>query len=75
MPKETKEEFYKRVSEYLETQLQWKSPSGDTIFVNSGDNGVLMRGPFAGYSLHELKHFIGEVEGKRVMHDPEEDNY
>lgn len=66
----TREEQYKEVKEYLVTTFSYKDPpENEPISLNSGDNSVFMKGPFAGHSLRALKQFIAEVEGRKITYE------
>lgn len=69
----TREQQYNEVKKYLIEKMGYEDPPDDApILLNSGDNSVFMRGPFAGYSLSGLKRFVADVEGRKIQYDPDD---
>lgn len=60
--------FYRKVKDFLIIEMGF-DPTTPIITLNSGDNGVFMRGEMAGYSLRGLKEYIAGVEGKKIKEE------
>ena len=63
-----REEFLKSVIDYLKDTFNFDC-NKDKFILNSGDNGVLMRGPFAGHSLCSLKEFVAKEKSIPIEYD------
>jgi hypothetical protein len=57
-------EFYERVRRFL--ILRSINLDQDPFILTDGDNSVLVKGEFAGYSLRELKELVARKEGKKI---------
>jgi hypothetical protein len=66
-----KEDFKLELIQYLKNtfpDVLIRIEKNDSIPLNSGDNGILMRGPFAGYSLCGLIEFLAQEMNKKTVY-------
>jgi hypothetical protein len=68
-PKEKK--FYERLINYLENKFGYDCKQ-EVFELHSGDNSVIMKGEFGGYSLFTLKKYVADVQGKKTIYDQDE---
>lgn len=68
---EKEQEYYDKVIKYLKSIFGWNADTMKSVTLNSGDNSVLMRGPFAGHSLSELKEYVAKIQEKPIEWDSE----
>ena len=75
----SEQEFYDKIMKYFDSTFENVSKrirsTDKIIYTNSGDNGVLMQGPFSGYSLRSLIEFAAKFNNKQIKSDPRDDNF
>lgn len=64
---EKEQTFYNSVVEYLTETFKFDC-TAEEFFLDSGDNSVICRGPYAGKSLYSLKKYVAEVQGKKATY-------
>lgn len=64
---EKQQAFYEGVVKYLTEEFKFDC-TAEEFFLDSGDNSVTCRGPYAGKSLYSLKKYVSDIQEKKATY-------